>query len=547
MPRIVLGAALWAGLVCGRAPAADRGELPDFFSIESGRFRAALRSSHPAVRRAGVQGLSYLRHHTFEPDLIRALGDDDADVVSEAALGLGRLGRRDSVAPLIDLLASDAHDVRVQAALALERITNHHPPAEQRTDMDAWRAWWNRQTPAQREDSLIAQLADAKRRPNALRALRRLGGPKTEAALLALPGQAQLSPAEQRLAIEALGPVATAKSLPVLVPFAAHPAVAWALGDLGGPQAEQALLDALRGPQLQVLINLDRLHSRRAFAHAPMLVQAFGLVSYRSQPDDLHQPPTPVQRLAARLLLRTGRGAEIVDVILAKLDGKPLTVAKTDDPIIKALQQLVSKMDPELKPGFHRADGYAHAIPLCAMSHLIRDQGLVPRLIALLDHPAYVVRVYVATALGRLRATRAVAPITAMLREGYPFGDATSQVSGKHGSKISRFVRWKGYLAMALGDIGDDAARRVLEAMLADASAHRDIRYGAAVGLGRIASPQSRDALMNAARHDLVRWIRQQAAWALQEIDLREHTKGWAQRGEATAAAPRPSVTGATE
>jgi HEAT repeat protein len=212
-------------------------------------------------------------------------------------------------------------------------------------------------------------------------------------------------------------------------------------------------------------------------------------------------------------------------VILSKLDGQATTVAIQDTPTIQALVKLVDEMDEELKPGFHRADSDAKAIPLCAMSHLVRDPQLTPRLIKLLDHPAYVVRVYAAQALATLRATEAVGPIVEILRSGYAFDDATHQASGKHGHEISRFVRWKGFLAMALGRIGGEKAREALESLVVDPAVPRDIRMGAAVGLGILADPRSRGPLTRAANEDLVRWIRKTARRSLEEIDVNAHAE----------------------
>ncbi len=522
----VVHLAVWAGVTCAAvAPTPGGADLPDIFSLDAARFRAELQSALPELRVAGVQGLSHLRHHTFEADLIRALRDRDARVRREAALGLARLGRRASVPPLIDLLADYMHEVRAQAALALARITGYTPPADKQRAIEHWRAWWHRMTPDQREEELIGRLGDPGRRVGALRALRHLGGSRTEAALLALGQATRLPRPHLRLLVAAVEPVATAESLPFLKRYCGGiPAAAWALGNIGGPEAEEILVTALREPQLDVLANLDRLRSTRVFPHAPQLVQAFGFVSYRYQPDDLHGPPTPTQRLATRLLIRTGRAPEIVDLVLAKLDGRPVTIAKLDDPTIQALQKLVDDMGDELRPGFRRAGGHAKSIPLCAMSHLVRDPTLIWRLIALLDHPAHVVRVYAATALGRLGAPRAVGPITAILREGYPFSDVTSPVSGKHSPAYGRRVRWKGYLAMALGRIGSDAAREALEQLVVDSSVPRDIRFGAAVGLGMIGSEKSLDALTEAKRNDLVRWIRETAGQSLREIAIRQQS-----------------------
>ena len=529
-----LTCAVLGALFASVADGADGGkDLPDVFSLDVARYRKELLSELPVVRVAGVQGLSHLRHHSFENDLIAALDDEDASVRREATFALGRLGRRVSVSPLINRLDDDVYEVRAQAAAALVRVTAHGPPTEETADSSYWKRWWEQMTPDETEASLILALEDPSKRGDALRGLRRLGGTRTQAALIKLAQSTKLGPAEIELLLEALEPVATHESLGILERFGGHsPAVAWALGDIGGPEAQRLLVSHLGAYGLDGLMNLDRLHWKGAFVHAPQLVLSFGLVSYRSQPDDLHNPPTPRQRLTARLLLRSGRAPEIVDVILSKLDGQPMTLASKDDSTIQALVQIANEMDEELKPGFHRADGYAKSTPLCAMAHLVQDPALTPRLIKLLDHPAYVVRVYAGKALAKLRAQQAVEPIGEILRAGYLFEDATHQVSGKHGPEISRFVRWKGYLAMALGEIGGDRAREILEDLVVDESVPRDVRMGAAVGLGIIADERSCDPLIRATEQDVVRWIREMARRSLREIELRTHVANTETKGD---------------
>ena len=61
----------------------------------------------------------------------------------------------------------------------------------------------------------------------------------------------------------------------------------------------------------------------------------------------------------------------------------------------------------------------------------------------------------------------AVEPILNVVRSPYPFPDPTSQVSGKHFAR-SKFVRWRGYLCIALGKLGGEAARRGLEQLAVD-------------------------------------------------------------------------------
>lgn len=56
------------------------GELPDFFSLDMAKHRKQLACGLPTVRVAEVQGLSYLRHYSFENDLIRAHDDEETAV-----------------------------------------------------------------------------------------------------------------------------------------------------------------------------------------------------------------------------------------------------------------------------------------------------------------------------------------------------------------------------------------------------------------------------------------------------------------------------------
>jgi HEAT repeat protein len=159
------------------------------------------------------------------------------------------------------------------------------------------------------------------------------------------------------------------------------------------------------------------------------------------------------------------------------------------------------------------------AQPLAALPHITTNPRFVPRLVGLLRHPAFLVRIYAALTLAGLNAREAVPDIIAVIREPYPFPDAATMTSGKHFDR-SRIVRWRGYLCMALGRLGGAEARKALEALATDPDAYRDIRYGAVVGLRFLGSPWSITALERVAAHDIIGAIREAATEAAEEIRL---------------------------
>ena len=247
-----------------------------------------------------------------------------------------------------------------------------------------------------------------------------------------------------------------------------------------------------------------------------MLVGSYGCVTYRGEPENLTYDPTPLQRACTNLILRSGRGSEVVEAVLREMEG-----CAVDEQTAEDLRPAMAALREELKPGFVRNDGVTTSQPMCAMSHLIRDRRLAPRLVPLLQHPAFVARVYAAMALGRLRAEEARPQIVDILDEGYPFADPMVLASGKHFGE-SQTVRWRSFLCMALGRMGGDGARRELERFAADAGEYRDIRYGAVVGLGFIGSADSLPVLRQVARDDLVWRIRMEAEDVSHRIELQQ-------------------------
>ncbi|MCP4035558.1 MAG: hypothetical protein GY733_01365, partial [bacterium] len=165
------------------------------------------------------------------------------------------------------------------------------------------------------------------------------------------------------LALKALERISTRKSTAGLVAACPIlPDAAWALAEIGGPEAESALLAALprhADTRIDYMVNLDRLGSTKCGPHIPLLLRCFGLVIYRSRTDDLQREPTAFQRVAANLILRTGESQKVVELILAQCEG-----TRRDEDTPEHLRKILADMQPELAPGFVRNDGLTVAQPL---------------------------------------------------------------------------------------------------------------------------------------------------------------------------------------
>ncbi len=525
---------LWGlGLICGwflafelatvSSKGAD-GTVPSVYRQDVGRFERLVTSYVAELRIEGIQGLSHLKHWPAEEALIGRLRDPSEAVRCAAVDALCRLGTTRSVPQLIRLLDHPHWHTRRRVHLALQRMTARDLGDRRQ----AWQAWWDTGTSESRQSELLAALtpdtANADSQPTrstALRALVHLADASAEqpvVRLLDAPPQSPLSEDERRYAIEVLERIGTEHSIPVLA-RQRRDSAAWALGRIGGDEAEQALLNFPL--TLPTLMNLDRLHSKKCGPMVPRLVPRMGLVTYRSQPDDLHAPPTPIQRVSANLIRRSGAGDQLVQAVLAELEA-------TDDPDNprpapeppEHLRELMVRFRQELRPGFVRNDGVTTSQPLTALSLVADDPALAERLIPLLRHPAFVARIYVAMTLANLNAAEATPEIVQIIREGYEFSDAATLVSGKHFDQ-SQTVRWRGFLCMALGRLGGQQARLVLEELAAEPDQFRDVRYGAVVGLSEIGSPESLLVLHQIAQQDLVWMIRDTARLAIEDIQIK--------------------------
>lgn len=487
--------------------------VKSIFDEDVERFTRMTESPAAELRLAGVQGFCWLKHFGAEPELLELAGDPDAQVRREVAFTLSRVGMRDSVPVLLEMLGDDDPGVAQHAAQSLRTLT-------QLDDLEKQRELGLE--PDEYEAALLAALKgeDLVLRARALKALRCFANPASEPALLEFVSGAQ-PPAngyEQTLAVAVLERVGTEAALDWLETVAdKQPTAAWALGQIGGERAEAALQKGLRRfgtYDPQHLINLDRLHSTRCGEFVPMMVGSYGCITYRGQPENLTYDPTPLQHACTNLILRSGRGPEVVEYVLREMEG-----CGEDEETAEDLRPLMVSLREELKPGFVRNDGLTTSQPMCAMSQIIRDRALAPRLVPLLDHPAFVARVYAAVSLGRLGAVESLPAIVGIVEEGYPFADPVTLASGKHFG-YSQTVRWKSFLPMALGRMGGERARVKLEEWASDAGQYRDIRYGSAVGLGFIGSPESLPVLERVAEEDIIWRVRVEAEDVAHAIEM---------------------------
>lgn len=525
MRRQTLALCLALGIATASgSPTTPSTEIAAVVSQDIARIDRLLHHPLAQLRIEGIQGARLLRLHDFEPALIPLLGDRAPLVRRETVEALAECGTHQSVALLLKLIEDPDWSVCEHARIALCRMT---------AEDASWGRWWSATSLEHKQNALLAALEspDQATRSTAAQALRALATPEIEEEILKRLTQGKgVSGEERKLLTEALDRVGGAAALPYLLQRTSvgDRAAAWAVGRRGGPEAEEALLKGVRRNRgLDFLLNLDRIGSTKCTPYVPFLCRNFITIVRAGYGEDLRLPVSPMHRVSANLVRRTGHAPALVEMILLELEGKA-----NDQAVPAELRPHVTDLRKLLKPEFVREGVSGCDYLFGAFRYLIDDPALVPRLLPLLESPVLLTRIYAAMALGELRAPGGVRPLLTVVRAGYSFCDSTSPASGKHtaefrqvdGKRVrqSQTVRWLGYFCWALGQIGTEEAREGLESLAGAIDSPRDVRYGSVIGLGAIGSPKSLPILRTIARDDIIWIVRDTAARTVADIELNQ-------------------------
>jgi HEAT repeat protein len=330
-------------------------------------FATALRDDNWKVRRAAVEGLSRHAHRDMLASLLTALRDEHHDFnVLSSALSLLATSEVDVTAPLIELLAADDADLRMQAALALGE--QQHPAGV---------------------EALIAALADrdANVRFHAIEALGRLR------AIDAADALADLSEGEDFFlafpAIDALAQINDARVAPRLVPLLSRSElaapVAEALGELGGAEVVRPLVEALNanGPTVPIARALARLHARYE--------ERYGGGAYVTAEFDAAVRPAGAQRIVDAVSGAAQQDLRALVTILGWLRG------------------------PAVERALSRLLGHAEVRAEVIEAVVRQDGGIVSLLVEQLGAEDVETQLAAVAALGRLGDRRATAALARLL------------------------------------------------------------------------------------------------------------------------------------
>ena len=523
---------------------------------------------------SSAQRLAVFRAPQAAPALARLLDGESREVRVAAAMALGACGTRDSVPPLLAALSTGDPLTAQAAAVALENLTGHGEefdgfaaPAERAAQADAWRAWFAATSWQAIEQDLVLRLRDADRDVvrRAAVALGHIGQDAARDALRTYVARERednpypewrkahsgdgarfnsRSPANPRTlqaATRSLGYLQDARALPLLAEtiarnndpatanlFLAEAAVE-ALGRIGTPEAQDALVQALAGLKdyffyvgwygdhgalyachaspvhYFIAEALDQQGAVRAASAVPHLIR-----SVPTDPDRaLLLCTDDCEAVVGRVIRRQGAEAPAVETCLAILgDAEAHRVPEIEQAVGTTYAAWAGKPDPENR-----------AAQL--LSLVCRDRRYEPRIRAALER--YRVRpvvdldregaralphklptrhwvcFFLARTLGNLADPQSVEALVATLEQCPPEG---SLGHPDPTSPSAMFLQkdftpcYRAAAAWALGQIGERRAGPALLAVIGDLNNATDTRFAAAESLARLNDP----ACVEAAR-----------------------------------------------
>ena len=338
-------------------------------------------------------------------------------------------------------------------------------------------------------------------------ALGEIGDPQAVPALVGALGDKDED--VRQTATEALGEIGDPQALPAL--FGALGDESWwvrreaaeALGAIGDPQAVPALIGALRDEYADVRQAAAGALGKIGTPAVPALIGALGNEAWW------------VRQAAAEALREIGN-PQAVPALIEALRDESAWVRRA------AAEALREIGDPQAVPDLDEEERVRRAA--AEALGRIGDPQAVPALIGALRDEYADVRQAAAEALGRIGNPAVSALVGALRDENVWVRWAAAEALGRIGKPAvsaligalqdeNEWVRRKA--PEALGRIGDPQAVPALIGALGDENAK--VRQAAVEALGRIGDPQALPALVGALG-DKDEWVRWGAAWALEAI-----------------------------
>jgi HEAT repeat protein len=564
----------------------------DPYTYQTRRQLEALSSQRAASRAEAIENLAHLRAYSAARAVAERLDDSVAEVRREAAICLGFCGGRAQLAPLVAAMEDPEWSVRQAAHAALTNLTGQELPFDALGDdglraaqRAAWRRWVDSVpvdgVPADVSDQLDvsddpSEAEDFLRLERGARALAVFGGPADAHLIVAL-----LAPYIEH---DDFSPVIDGRHVGSCLTTGTYAerlyvqAAIRALGRLGGPTAESALIALLGNPQLAVYA-ADALGDVGTASAGEALIGAFG--RYAIQPagrmnwkrDSRYRGVVPVYHdddrarftsrdrvprtayAIAHGLVRCDlpapdvlaeRIAPMVGPMLATLPSMfDATIVYVPEPYPMMVAYLLEKAGlrqdvldlwlatlgvdraiPDDLPrrealaklaGFHGPARW-HSVILPALAAKASDAAAM---LSLLDHKANYVRISAAKALIALDHRSSAEAIAGRLAElpddvehGYVGRFQTEEFNVASGRYKEAYIR-------ALGKLGgSDAHVKLLARLCLSERNNLDIRHAAALALAEVGSEAALEALRQVDRDHEYHSVRLIAREAIHQAGL---------------------------